>query len=573
MNYLLNLNIITRYLFLFLFKKSSKFFFFSLSCCILLTALPLCSCVKKTAAVNQNPTIPASQTSTKNTTKDKQTATPNTSKAVEDNTKQLASAEHKTVKNKKKSTKPGKAQKILETAYTQIGKMYRYGGTSPKTGFDCSGFTRWVFAQNGIGLPRSSGEQLHAGKHVSKKNLRPGDLLIYSRRIGRRRGTHVGIYVGDGKFIHSPHTGQRIQVSDAFDHYRTPRFIAARRIIDDPDAAPLPAKEQELLAEQALKRNKPKHEPPKLHENTFAESYKIYHVQRGDTISGLAKRFHVPMRKLLAANQLGKREVLQLDQRLMIPIPGGATGKIVKPGQSLPEVSNVVKHTVKSGESLGMLAQKYGVSSEDLARVNKLRSKHAIRSGQVLIIPVKHTNAAQPIEIVSKAEEEIIIAETIEPAAKEKSGKSHKATSSNKPEQTSEETILVAKTEVEEDILVAAPEQTTRYTVKSGDTIWEISKKFGLSESELLSANDLQKKHTLRLGQQLVIPQKNTGKRQKAATVKAESKSKGKTYVVKSGDTIWKIAKHHGLSEEQLLSANNLSKKHVLRPGQKLVIP
>ncbi len=621
------------------YKSFTKSAFFVLSCYLLLAVLALCSCVRNANGVNQDPVISSAIVADKDNAEKKKSTQSDTSKnavteAVAENDANNP-PKASTTTNKKLKPKHGKAQKILETAYTQIGRMYRYGGSSPRTGFDCSGFTRWVFAQNGIKLPRSSGEQLYAGKPVSKKNLRPGDLLIYSRRIGRRRGTHVGIYVGNGKFIHSPRTGHRIQVSDAFDHYRTPRFIAARRVIEDPGAAPLPAEEQKYLAEQALKRNKPKHEPPKLHENTFAESYKIYRVRPGDTISGLAKRYHVSTRRLLAANQLKKRDVLQLNQRLMIPMPGGSSGRIVKPGQSRPEISNVVKHTVKRGESLGVIAQKYGVSSKAIARANRLRSKDAIRAGQKLIIPGKQAASAKPdagnavehtvkrgefLGIIaqkygvsskaiaranrlrskhairagqklvipgkqaeravtaanaSEVEDEIIVSPPRK-ASDKKQKDSPISKSAAKPKRTSqpsEEDILVAKAEVEEDILVAPPSQATSYTVKSGDTIWEISKKFGISESSLLAANNLKKKHTLRLGQRLVIPKKNSGKAQKTDKKTTRAQQTGKTYVVKSGDTIWKIARQHGLSESALLHANKLSKKHVLRLGQKLVIP
>lgn len=531
---------------LFFCHKASRNTAYLLISCLLLAIVPLSACVKKTDSGLNQPVISETQKSGSDAAENKKTATAEKPAVAAKKTKETVSSGRPADSSPKLPATKGKAQKILETAYTQIGRLYRYGGTSPKTGFDCSGFTKWVFAQNGIKLPRSSGEQLHAGRPVSRKSLRPGDLLIYSRRIGRRRGTHVGIYVGNGKFIHSPRTGHRIHISDAFDSYRTRRFVAARRVIEDPDAAPLPAGEQQYLAEQALKRNKPKHEPPKLHENTFAESYKIYHVRRGDTISGLAKRFHVRTKQLLAANQLKKRDVLQLKQRLMIPVRGGTTGTIVKPGEARPEVGKTVKHTVKPGESLGVLAQKYGVSSNRIARANKLRSKHTIRAGQILVIPGQHAESAR----------------------------NKKGTSAQI--KAADEEIIVASVEEEDEILVSSPKtsKNTYHTVKRGETIWGISRKYGVGESKLLAANKLNKKHTLRLGQRLLIPVRSTkpGKTAQTKTPPPQKKART-TYVVKSGDTIWKIAKRHGVSEKQLLAKNKLSKKHVIKPGQKLVIP
>lgn len=137
----------------------------------------------------------------------------------------------------------GLTEKILLTAFSQQGTPYRYGGTSPQSGFDCSGFTRWVFAQNGINLPRSSSEQLAVGRPVAKEDLRPGDLLIYKRH-NRGRATHVGIYVGDGKYIHSPRAGRTVEESEAFSQQAAPRFIGARRVFEDPTAMSLSAEQK-----------------------------------------------------------------------------------------------------------------------------------------------------------------------------------------------------------------------------------------------------------------------------------------------------------------------------------------
>ena len=137
----------------------------------------------------------------------------------------------------------GLTEKVLLTAYSQLGARYQFGGTTPQAGFDCSGFTRWVFAQNGINLPRSSSEQLAVGRPVAKEDLRPGDLLIYKRH-NRGRATHVGIYVGDGKYIHSPRAGRTVEESEAFSQQAAPRFIGARRVFEDPTAMSLSAEQK-----------------------------------------------------------------------------------------------------------------------------------------------------------------------------------------------------------------------------------------------------------------------------------------------------------------------------------------
>jgi cell wall-associated NlpC family hydrolase len=99
-----------------------------------------------------------------------------------------------------------RAARVVRIALRQRGVPYRWAGTSPRTGFDCSGFTRWVYAHVGISLPHSSYAQYGMGRHVSLRALRPGDLLFFYG-LG-----HVGIYVGHGRFIDAPQTGDVVRV-------------------------------------------------------------------------------------------------------------------------------------------------------------------------------------------------------------------------------------------------------------------------------------------------------------------------------------------------------------------------
>ncbi|HVV60059.1 MAG TPA: C40 family peptidase [Gaiellaceae bacterium] len=114
-------------------------------------------------------------------------------------------------------------EKVVWFARKLTGIRYTYGGTSPSTGFDCSGFTRFVYAHFGISLPHYSAAQFSLGRRVSMAGLRPGDLLFFDG-LG-----HVGLYVGGGRFIHAPHTGTRVQI-DPLSDYRAV-FDGARRII------------------------------------------------------------------------------------------------------------------------------------------------------------------------------------------------------------------------------------------------------------------------------------------------------------------------------------------------------
>jgi len=92
----------------------------------------------------------------------------------------------------------GSVRRIIQTALQNQGVPYVFGGTSPG-GFDCSGFTRYVFAQAGIYLPRAADEQYEVGQHVSRSRLQPGDLVYFSTY--EAGASHVGIYLGDGQFI------------------------------------------------------------------------------------------------------------------------------------------------------------------------------------------------------------------------------------------------------------------------------------------------------------------------------------------------------------------------------------
>jgi cell wall-associated NlpC family hydrolase len=96
---------------------------------------------------------------------------------------------------------------VLEAAYSAIGTPYQWGGASPETGFDCSGFTMWSWAHAGVSLPHSSAAQYSSLPHVAREDLQAGDLLFFYSPI-----SHVGMYVGGGRMIHSSHPGTTVSV-------------------------------------------------------------------------------------------------------------------------------------------------------------------------------------------------------------------------------------------------------------------------------------------------------------------------------------------------------------------------
>ena len=116
---------------------------------------------------------------------------------------------------------------IVRTAKQYIGVSYRWGGESPETGFDCSGLTMVVYRLNGFNLPRSSRQQWKTGRPVKRSHLARGDLVFFATS-GGSRVSHVGIYTGNGKFLHAPRRGRKIQVSSLSNTYYKSRYLGAR---------------------------------------------------------------------------------------------------------------------------------------------------------------------------------------------------------------------------------------------------------------------------------------------------------------------------------------------------------
>ncbi len=122
------------------------------------------------------------------------------------------------------------ASEITSYALSLIGVDYRFGGNTPDQGLDCSGLIRYVFQQaTGLSLPRSAREQARVGQSVSKDNLQPGDLVFFNTR--RFQFSHVGLYIGDNRFIHAPSSGGAVQVVNLDNAYWQKAFNGARRIV------------------------------------------------------------------------------------------------------------------------------------------------------------------------------------------------------------------------------------------------------------------------------------------------------------------------------------------------------
>lgn len=125
-----------------------------------------------------------------------------------------------------------RASELALRAVGMIGIRYKYGGTAPENGLDCSGLVRYLFKEVwGTDLPRTSEEISRLGERVDTKELQPGDLVFYNTL--RRGFSHVGIYLGDNKFVHSPSVGGQVRIENMDVSYWQKRFNGARRISQD----------------------------------------------------------------------------------------------------------------------------------------------------------------------------------------------------------------------------------------------------------------------------------------------------------------------------------------------------
>ncbi len=122
-----------------------------------------------------------------------------------------------------------KASELVVNAMGFMGVPYKRGGNTVETGFDCSGFVRSIYEQSiGLILPRRAEQQAAATQNIDKSELKPGDLVFFNTM--RRAFSHVGIYVGEGRFIHSPKPGAEVRVENMSVDYWARRFDGARRV-------------------------------------------------------------------------------------------------------------------------------------------------------------------------------------------------------------------------------------------------------------------------------------------------------------------------------------------------------
>lgn len=130
----------------------------------------------------------------------------------------------------RRAASSGPDSAVVSTVRSVVGTPYKWGGESPREGFDCSGLVYWAFRQHGVAIPRVSWEQIRAGRKVSRENIQAGDLVFFD--TGQQRGYHVGLATGHGTFLHSPKKGSHVAESSLSGPYWYRKFLTARRVAD-----------------------------------------------------------------------------------------------------------------------------------------------------------------------------------------------------------------------------------------------------------------------------------------------------------------------------------------------------
>ena len=122
----------------------------------------------------------------------------------------------------------GAGERVAEEALAMLGKPYRYGGASPLTGFDCSGLVWYSFLQTGISVPRTSTDQYRAARKIALADALEGDILFFE---DEDKLSHIGIYVGGGRFVHAPATGRTVSIADLDNAYYQRHLIGVGRLL------------------------------------------------------------------------------------------------------------------------------------------------------------------------------------------------------------------------------------------------------------------------------------------------------------------------------------------------------
>lgn len=283
-----------------------------------------------------------------------------------------------------------------------------------------------------------------------------------------------------------------------------------------------------------------------------------YRVRSGDTLTSIARRWHITTKSIVTANRL-RSDRLRAGQRLVLTVPNVQRASIPAASSGSTSGRHVI-HTVRSGDTLDAIARRYGVTVASLRMTNRLEGNN-IRAGQRLRIPSDAAKESDTVIYTVKSGDTLSTVAERYNVSVTKLKRANRLTSNML--RVGDRLEIPSSDRVERNVK-PAPE-TRVHVVRSGDTLSEIGERYGVSVSKLRSANGL-RGNSLRIGQRLVIPA-TASKVNKAQTVRQAT-----TYRVRSGDTLIAIARRHHTTVSALQRANGL-KGSALRVGQELRIP
>lgn len=268
-----------------------------------------------------------------------------------------------------------------------------------------------------------------------------------------------------------------------------------------------------------------------------AWSFDTVEVPGSTSVEVLARCAGLTEEEFTAQNPAHRRWALAPDPEVhLVRLPAGTRERFVEAFAKVPPAERItlVRHVVKRGESLGAIAKKYGVTTDDIARLNKLKSKNKIKVGMDLVIPAEPASAAGANE-----------KERISPAAAAPAGEPAEAKAPAKERE---------------------PTRDASYTVRAGDTLGKIAATHGTTIEKLQAWNGIRGTH-IEAGQRIVVGKEPVA----AAAEPAPAKGKSSKYTVRRGDTLGAIAERYGCTVDQLKSWNEL-RGTTIYPGQVLVI-
>ena len=444
----------------------------------------------------------------------------------------------------------------LTDSIINYGKLFlntRYRrGSSSATGFDCSGFTSFVYHNFGYNLSHSSSGQAEQVGWIDRLKLKIGDLVFFSGRRKSKKVGHVGIVVSaekDGKFnfIHSS-SQNGVIISSSEEPYYLARFIKAGRVIADNQflavVPPVSISENKTDYRAADATVYPVAKPAKRTTKVIPAEY--YRVKNGETLSSIAHKFGLTVAELKRKNNI-KGNKIKVKQHLKIkdaetqllveavpPMdnkPVETVSQQKKPEPSPDTNISKTEHIVQKGETLFSISNLYNITVDELKKLNNILTGK-IRIGQKLKL-----NKPEQKPVVEVAQNESTV---------------------SKPEILTQEEQL----------------KPTVHEVKSGETLFGIAKLYNISVSNLKKLNKLTS-GKIKSGQKLKLSA-DLAESQAPAIIKSSSESKSEKtskliHRVREGETFFSIAKKYGCKVEQLKGWNKKTGSKI-KVGEKITV-